>query len=68
MNNNECLNTTQEMKFSTKDFFSKCEHRSFLRICSHLPKKSLMENYIFRAVKVEYSQVCTSRRPSSSKH
>ena len=33
------------MKFSVKDFFSKCEQiRSFLRICSHLLKKSSMEN------------------------
>ena len=36
------------MKFSIKDFFSKCAQiRSFLRIWSHLLKKSLMENYIF---------------------
>ena len=39
------------MKFSIKDFFSKCDQiRSFLRIWSHLPKKSLMENSIFCAV------------------
>ena len=39
------------MKFSIKDFFSKCDHiRSFLRIWSHLLKKSLMENFIFCAV------------------
>ena len=39
------------MKFSVKDFFSKCDQiRSFLRIWSHLPKKSLMENFIFCAV------------------
>ena len=45
------LNTAQKMKFSNKDFFSKCEQiRSFLRICSHLLKKSLMENFIFCAV------------------
>ena len=38
------------MKFSIKDFFSKCDEiRSFLRIWSHL-KKSLMENFIFCAV------------------
>ena len=31
-----------------KDFFSKCDQiRSFLRIWSHLLKKSLMENFIF---------------------
>ena len=36
------------MKFSIKDFFSKCDqiHRK-LRIWSHLLKKSLMENFIF---------------------
>ena len=34
-----------------KDFFSKCDQiRSFLRIWSHLLKKSLMENFIFYAV------------------
>ena len=40
------------MKFSIKDFFSKYDQiRSFLRIWSHLLKKSLMENLIFCAVK-----------------
>ena len=40
--------TTQKMKFSIKDFFSKCDQiLSFLRIWSHLLKKSLMENLIF---------------------
>ena len=45
-------NTAQNMKFSNKDFFSKCYQwiRSFLRIWSHLLKKSLMENFIFCAV------------------
>ena len=38
----------QKMKFSIKDFFSKCDQvRSFQRIWSHLLKKSLMENFIF---------------------
>ena len=38
------------MKVSIKDF-SKCDHiGSFLRIWSHLPKKSLMENIIFCVV------------------
>ena len=46
------LNTAQKMKFSMKDFFSKCDQiRSFLRIWSHLLKKYLMENFIFCAVK-----------------
>ena len=41
------------MKFSIKDFFSKCDQiRSFLRIWSHLLKKSLIENFIFCAVSI----------------
>ena len=41
----------QEMKFSIKDFSSKCDQiRSFLRIWSYLLEKSLMENFIFCAV------------------
>ena len=44
-------NTTQKMKFSMKDFFSKADQiRSFLQIWSHLLKKSLMENFIFCVV------------------
>ena len=39
-----CAITAQKMKFSIKDFFSKCDQsRSFLRIWSHLLKKSLMK-------------------------
>ena len=39
------------MKFSIKDFFSKCDQiRSFLPIWSHLLKKFLMENFIICAV------------------
>ena len=39
------------MKFSIKDFLSKCDQiRSFLRICSGLLKNSLMENFIFCGV------------------
>ena len=41
------LNTAQRKKSSIKDFFS------FLRIWSHLLKKSLMENLIFCSVKLE---------------
>ena len=43
--------TEQKMKFSIKDFFSKCDqiHR-ILWIWSHFLKKSLMENFIFCAV------------------
>ena len=40
-------NTAQKMKFSIKDFLNKCDQIcSFLRIWSHLLKKSLMENLI----------------------
>ena len=43
--------TGQKMKFSIKDFFSKCEqiHKK-LRIWSYLLKKCLMENFVFCAV------------------
>ena len=45
------LLTAQKMKFSIKDFFSKCDQtRRKLRIWSHLLKKSLIENFIFYAV------------------
>ena len=45
------INTPQKMKFSIKDFFSKCEQiRRKLLICSHLLKKCLMENFFFCAV------------------
>ena len=39
--------TAQKMKFSTKDFSSKCDQ---IRIWSHLLEKFLMENFIFCAV------------------
>ena len=43
--------TAQKMKFSIKDFFSKCDQvRRKLRIWSHLLKKFLMENFTFCAV------------------
>ena len=47
-------NTSQKKwSFSIKDFFSKCDQsRSFLRIWSHLLKKSLIENFIFCTVRV----------------
>ena len=42
--------TAQKMKFSINHFFYKCDqiYRK-LRTCSHLLKKSLMENFIFCA-------------------
>ena len=43
--------TAQKMKFSIKDFFSKCDQiRRNLWIWSHLLKKFSMENFIFCAV------------------
>ena len=40
--------TAQKLKFSIKDFYSKCDQiRRKLWICSHLLKKSLMKNFIF---------------------
>ena len=45
-------NTAQKMKFFIKDLLSKYyQIRKKLRIWSHLLKKSLMENFIFCAVK-----------------
>ena len=49
-------NTAQEMKFSIKDFSSKCDQsRSLLRIWSHLLEKSLMENFIFMQCNIHKS-------------
>ena len=47
------------MKFSIKDFFSKCDQiRRKLRIWSHLLKNSSMENFIFCAVySTEYKTI-----------
>ena len=46
-------NTAQKIKFSIKDFSSKWDQiLSFLRVWSHLLKKSLMENFKFCAVKI----------------
>ena len=43
--------SAQKMKFSIKNFFSKCDQiRRKLQIWSHLLKKSLMENFIFCAL------------------
>ena len=46
----QLVNTTH--KFSIKSFFGKCEKNyRKLQICSHLLKKSSLENFIFCAVK-----------------
>ena len=45
--------TTQKMTFSIKDLFSKYDQiRRKPRVWSHLLKKSLMENFIFFAVRL----------------
>ena len=45
-------NTEQKIKFSITDFLSECDQIcSFLKIWSHLLNKSVMENFIFCAVK-----------------
>ena len=47
----KCSPLNVQQKLSINNFFSKCDQiRSFLRIWSHLLKKSLMENFIFCAV------------------
>ena len=47
------IHTAQKMKFSMKDFFSKCDQiRKKLRIWSHLLKKYLMENLFLCAVTI----------------
>ena len=45
--------TAQKIKFTIKDFFSKCDQiRRKLRVWSHFLKKSLMEKFIFCAVSI----------------
>ena len=47
LENEKGSSTAEKMKFTIKDFFSKCDRIcSFLRIWSNLLKKSLMENFI----------------------
>ena len=55
--------TAQKMKFSIKDFFSKCgQVRRKLQIWPHLLKKSLMENFIFCTVLQEIKNGLVSQR------
>ena len=45
--------TAQKLKFSFKNFFSKCDQmRRKLQIWSHLRKKILMGNFIFCTMRV----------------
>ena len=49
------------MKFTIKDFFSKYDQiHSFQLIWSHLLRKSLIENFIFRAVQDVLSALFTN--------
>ena len=58
---NQQTNTAQKIKFSIRDFFSKCDQiRSFLRILTHLLQKSLVEKFFFCAVK---KKILTSANP-----
>ena len=57
--------TTQKMKLSINDFFSKCDQIcSFLRIWSNLLKKSLMENFILCAVLCSHPFLAWNQLPT----
>ena len=59
--------TAQKMKFAIKDFFSKCDQIcSFMRIWSHLLKKSLMDKFIVCAVQCFSSASCFVKQFLSS--
>ena len=61
------VHTAQKMKFTIKDFFSKCDQiRRKLRIWSHLLKKSLKENFIFCTVETLTPDLFLSNLPSNS--
>ena len=46
--------TTQKMKFSIKDLVIKCDDIcGFVRIRTHLLKKSFMENFVFLSSSIE---------------
>ena len=61
--------TAQKMKFSIKDFSSKCDKiGSFLRTWSHFLKKYLIENFIFCTVHVSNNHSCCKCPWLISKH
>ena len=63
-----CTKNAQKIKFSIKDLLSKCDQiPSFLRIWSHLLKKSLMENFIFCAVVPVIRSAAFFEIPSTNK-
>ena len=62
------FDTAQKMKFSIKNFLSKCDQiRSFLRIWLHLLKKSLMGNFIF-CVMWDGSEYASARPTRENDH
>ena len=55
----------KKMKFSIKDFFSKCDQiRRKLRICSHLLNKSLMKSFFFCALELFIDMKLTNNNTS----
>ena len=61
------MDAAQKLKFSIKDFFSKCDQiHSKLQIWSRLLEKSLMENFIFCAVEILIEDI-TVRRNNNEK-
>ena len=66
--------TAQKIKFSIKDFSSKCDQiRKNLRIWSHLLERSFMENFIFVQWSRSYGHVksyihCFNSKPTSNEN
>ena len=62
-----CLTTNaQQMKFSIKNFFGKCvQNRRKLRIWPPLLKKSLIKNFIFCAVYLNFESSTQIRKSDS---
>ena len=53
----------KKWKFCIKDFFSKCDQIcSFLRIWLHLLKESLMKNFIFCVMALDYISAYKSQK------
>ena len=74
---NQIFDTAQNLEFSIKNFISKCDQICRkLRVWSHLLKKSLMENFTFRAVsgsfclggRIRANSVHTRIKHKSSRH
>ena len=62
--NPKAIVTAQKMMFFYKDFFRKCNQiRNFPRIWSHLLKKTIIKNFILRALNV--LSYCWNLRPAN---